>query len=178
MGATVLDELGAFFIIRYFHKDNVPWYNCFMGIELWIYVYYYSFILQNKRLLAFIRIFLWVFPVFWFVVVFIVFGLYKWNSYVAVMECIMTVFLSLCFYYQLLTAKKLAVLKTCPEFWIATGLVICYSCNLPFIGMFQFLTQNFRVLTTKLVGMIQILNILMYSMFTYAFLCRINTRKL
>src|ERR1700753_1543049 len=90
LGCTVLDELGARFLTRQLNISNVGWYNVFMGIEAWAYALYYSLILENRKLKTVIRLFLCLFPVFWFIVVFGIFGFSNWNSYLAVTGSLFT----------------------------------------------------------------------------------------
>lgn len=172
LGCMVVDELGALYLVKTFHISNLGWYNVFMGIEAWAYALYYSLILQNRRVKLIIRRFLFLFPIFWFIVVFKVFGIANWNSYLAVTGSLFTICLSIAYYYQLFTASDLIKLTESSEFWIATGLILCYSCSLPYTGMMNFLNKNFPVLSSQLLTMLQILNILMYSLFTYAFICK------
>ena len=148
-----------------------------MGIEAWAYALYYSLILENRKLKTVIRLFLYLFPVFWFIVVFGIFGFSNWNSYLAVTGSLFTICLSIAYYYQLFTASDLVKLTASSEFWIATGLILCYSCSLPYTGMMNFLNKNYPVLSRQLLTMLQILNILMYLFFTYAYICKILIRK-
>ena len=99
------------------------------------------------------------------------FGISSWNSYVYIVESLFTVCLAAAFYYQLFTAPTLIRLTTSPEFWIATGLIIFYTCNLPYLGMLNFITKDYLSLAKSLLMLLQILNIIMYSLFTLAFLC-------
>jgi hypothetical protein len=178
LGCTVLNELGAFVIPKYFHGSNVPWYNILMGIEFWLYAFYFGKILHRRWIQQVIKSFLFGFPIFWLIVVFWVFGIKSWNSYVAIAGSLFTVFLAVMFCYQLFTQRELVRLTVSSEFWIAVGLFIFYSCNLPYIGMLNYLVKNYLILAQKLLIVLQILNIAMYSTFTYAFLCRIRTAKL
>jgi hypothetical protein len=159
------------------HQSNVPLYNLFMLVEFWVYGYYYKCIIEPGRLKRLIRFYLWLFPVFWVVVVFFLFGLAKWNSYVAVGGSFFTICFSGGYYYQLFTQEELVRLDITPEFWIATGLIIFYACNLPYTGMLNFLVKNYLDLARNLLTVLDILNLVMYSLFIYAFLCRMIIKK-
>jgi hypothetical protein len=179
LGCTLLTEVFSVYGVKFFHlKSNVPYYNFFMLAEFWTYAFFYSLIIRIPWMKKVIIGFLWGFPLFWLIVVFFVFGLRTWNSYLFIVGGVFTVCFSFSFYYQLFTNPEDVDLKTCPEFWIATGLIIFYTCNLPYIGMLNFLVKNYLSLAKTFLVVLKILNILMYSLFTYAFLCRIPTKKL
>ena len=179
LGVTFLVECFAAYAVRAFHlHTNVPAYNIFMLLEFWIYAWYYRMIITARWMKKMITGFMWFFPVFWVIVVFVVFGLQKWNSYLVIAGSVFTICCSFVYYYQLFTNSEDISLKTCPEFWIATGMIIFYTCNLPYIGMLNFLIKNYMSLAKTFLVILKILNILMYSSFTYAFLCRMLTKKL
>jgi hypothetical protein len=152
-------------------RTNVPLYNCFMLVETMTYAWFFRAILTSRVLKGLIGGFLILFPIFWVIVVFFVFGIYRWNSYVAIIQSLFTVCVAAIFYYQLFTAPTLIRLTTSPEFWIATGLIIFYTCNLPYLGMLNFITKDYLSLAKSLLKLLQVLNIIMYSLFTLAYLC-------
>ena len=178
LGLTLAVECFAAYGVKAFHlHTNVPAYNIFMLVEFWVYGWYYRMIIRTPWMKKIIDWFLWLFPVFWIVVVFFVFGLQKWNSYLVIGGSLFTICFSFAFYYQLFTNPEDINLKTSPEFWIATGMIIFYTCNLPYIGMLNFLVKNYLPLAKTFLAVLKILNILMYSLFTYAYLCRTITKR-
>jgi hypothetical protein len=120
---------------------------------------------------------LWLFPIFWFVTVFFIFGFTTWNSYVIIVGATITVLLVLAYLYQLLQSEEVVVLKYSTEFWIAFGMLIFYTCQIPYFGVLNFLVKNYQPLTTSLLSVLQIVDSIMYLLFAYAFLCRINIKK-
>ena len=159
------------------HRSNVPLYNTFMLVEFWVYAFYFRWIILSTAIRKIINFFLLLFPIFWAIVVFGAFGIDKWNSYVAIIGSFFTICFSVSYYYQLFTQKDLVRLDITPEFWIATGLIIFYACNLPYVGMLNFLVKNYLLLARQLLTVLGILNIIMYSIFIYAFVCRIIIKK-
>lgn len=172
LGLDFLVEFSATVVVNLFHiRTNVPLYNCFMLVETMTYAWFFRTILTSRLLKGLIDSYLILFPIFWIIIVFFVFGISSWNSYVYIVESLFTVCLAAAFYYQLFTAPTLIRLTTSPEFWIATGLIIFYTCNLPYLGMLNFITKDYLSLAKSLLMLLQILNIIMYSLFTLAFLC-------
>jgi len=172
LGVTAFNEIGAWFIPAVLHKKNIAWYNIFMGIEFFMYGYYYYLLLQRKTIRKIIKGYLIAFPVFWYSVVFFVFGINEWNSYLAIAGSFVVICFSICFYYEIFTAAELIRLSKSTEFWIATALIIFYSCNMPYVGMLHFLVKNYLSLAAKIISFFQCLYIITYCMFIYAFIRR------
>lgn len=179
LGLDFLVEFFSTVIVHRFHlRTNVPLYNCFMLVEFWIYGWFFRTVLTSPLLKRLIGYYLVLLPVFWVIVVFFVFGLRQWNSYLAITGSLFTVSMAAAFYFQLFTAPELTRLTSSPEFWIATGLIILYTCDLPYLGTLNFMSREYLPLAKKLLFIIQLLNIIMYSLFTMGFLCRTSTMRL
>lgn len=172
LGVTALNEIGAWFIPAVLHKKNIAWYNVFMGVEFFMYGYYFYILTQRETIKKIIKSYLIVFPIFWYAVVFFVFGINEWNSYLAIAGSLAVVCFSVCFYYEIFKAPELVRLGTSTEFWIATALILFYSCNMPYVGMLNFLVKNYLPLAAKVISSFQILYIVTYCMFIYAFIRR------
>ena len=174
--ATVLSEL---FIAKLIHhlwpgKTNIPWYNIVLCVEFFVYALYYYCILGSTTLKRVVLGYLIALPACWFVLTFKVFELANWNSYIDIIGSLFTICLSVAFLFQLIGRPELVKLSRTPEFWIAVALILYYSGSLPFTGMLHFLTKEVRGLAKSFVTILQILNILLYSLICYAFLCKIN----
>ena len=91
---------------------------------------------------------------------------------------VFTIFFAIVYCYQLLNVEEPVMLRNCSEFWIAIGLVFFYICSVPYMGMYRFIAEYHTDLARLLWIPLQISNIVMYSLFTYAFLCQLtNIRK-
>ena len=179
LGCDFLVEVSCNFLVRPLHfHSNVPLYNIFMIVEFWTYGWFFSRLLDSPVLKKFIGYYLVLLPIYWVIVVFVVFGIGNWNSYMSITGSLFTVCMAAAFYYQLFTAPSLIRLTGSTEFWIATALIVFYACNLPYLGMLNFITVKYRPLAQQLLLVLQFLNIIMYSLFTIGFLCRIRTMKL
>lgn len=171
---TLINECLANFFLSFLHlQSRNPVYNIFMLIEFWAYAFYYRFIIRNKILQKVIIAFLILFPLFWYTTVFYLFdGLEYWNSYLILVGFSFTILWSVAYCYQLFTSAELIKFRNQSEFWIAIGLLIFYTCNLPYLGMYNFLATNYSELAQQLKKVLQPTNCLMYSFFIYAYLCR------
>ena len=117
------------------------------------------------------------YPVFWAVTNFMVFGLCHWNSRVSVVGDVAVVCLASVYYRELFVSDDLVSLKRSPEFWITSGAFIFSCCEIPITGLINYFSKNYD---EKLLGNLYIvldsLNILLYSMIAYAFICPLLTR--
>lgn len=181
LGFTALTEVAAIAIVhKYIHwinGKNYFIYNSFIIIEFVIYAAFYYQISLYAKVRKLILLLTSVYILFWYFSVFWINGFYKWNSYVITVEGIFAVFCAITYLNQILKSDKLIRLYSHPEFWIATGMLIFYSCQAPFFGMLNYLVKNYRVLSTALLNVVDVLNILMYLIFTYAFLCPLIHKK-
>lgn len=123
---------------------------------------------QMKRI---INAFLFLFPVFWLVTTLSEFKLTGWNSYAVMTGDLFIVCSCAVFLYRLFRSENNVNLWFFPEFWIAAGSIIYFSCELPITGMLNFMAENHEAQALMLREVLGALNIIMYSAFTYAFLC-------
>jgi len=178
LGCDLIIEIAANYLLKPLHlHSNNGLYNVAMLIEFWGYAYYYSYVIQSRLVKKIISVYLVLFPVIWVVLVFLVQSFNFWNSYLSVIGSLVLIILSACMYYQIFTADKLIKLTTSFGFWIATGLIIFYSCNFVYLGMLNYLSIKYRGLASNLLQLLQVLNIVYYAIVLYAFICLWNSTK-
>lgn len=174
LGLTVCHEYFQRFIngpVLHIHH-NTHLYNTFALIEFWGFSYYYLMLAKTKVEKYIIRGFLMLYPVVWYILVVQVIGILVWNSYIEVIGSVFIAYLSMYYYCKLLMSDEIIYLNKTPEFWIATGMIFFYTCNLPYFGSLRYLMANYGRLAEKLLSVLLILNIVMYSLFIYAYLCQ------
>lgn len=179
---TFINECIAFWGPAFFKlSSNIKVYNIYLPIEFAFYCVYFIYIIKFKWFKVLGVVFLIVFLIFWYITAFEIFQFHNWNSYINTVESVLLIFMVTVYYYQLFIVSPLMYIKKHSEFWIATGLLIYCSCTLPLTGILNYLLSNYSAyesLAVSLVIILQIFNIILYSLIAYAFLCRINTRKL
>jgi hypothetical protein len=159
------------------HLSNIAVYNLGLLPEFILYGFYFGLILKYNWVRTFIPLYLFSLLLCWFVSTVLVIGIGRWNAYFSIAGSLFTVAFSIVYYYQMFTASELVPLRTSFEFWIATALILFFTCTLPYFGMLHYLTVIFRPLAKRGFSPLQLINIIFYSIVTYAFLCRINIRK-
>jgi len=177
---TLLFELSVFFFKQEvgYKGNTLPQYNFFILLEFMFYTYFFKQIIKNVYVLKGINLFLLMFPVLWYIFSFYCFNILQWSSYAFVFGGTFMIFFALIYCYEKLTSEETTSLFNEGEFWIAIGLIVYYTCVVPYMGMFHYLTENYEQLAVKLKKLNLITNILMYCLFAYAFICRtIKTEK-
>ena len=170
LGLTSLVELLSGILI-YLRINNWWLYNLFMVVEFPAYAWFYLQIIGQKRLRAIIWFFLVIFPIFWLVIVWKL-GLTTWSGVTITAGSFFSALFALMYLYRIVTAPEIMSLRTLPEFWIATGMLIFYLGSFAFFGMLNVILKHFEV-AERLLAVYQLLDILMYGLFRYGFLCRI-----
>lgn len=178
LGLTFFIEVLTLVMINLLYVRSTQWvYNLFVPIELVAYGYFYLLLLKKKWLKRLTLAISIVFPIAGLVTTFTVFHFYTWNSYQAIGSALFSIVFAVSYYYELFVSTEEFKLKNKPEFWIATGMIIFYSCQLPFLGTLNYLVKVSMELANTFLDVLDYIDILMYLIFCYAFLCRINTRK-
>lgn len=162
-------------------KRNVhPQYNVFLLVEFLFYAYFFKQVIRHGKIKSIISWFLVLFPVAWYVLVFCVGSILNWNSYMFLVGATFMVILCAAYFYEFFNSEEITVASKNGVFWIVTGLFSFYACAIPYMGMYNFLMNGYSELAIKLKVLLQISNIILYSLMGYAFLCQrktINTRK-
>lgn len=174
LGVAIITECLARPFIEYLplKNNNNPIYNSYILLECTTYLYFFYKILLSTFIKKLIKITILILVAFWVISTFYIFNFYTWNSYFVLIESLVLVLAASAYYYELFTSKILITLKTHPEFWIATGMLIYYSCNMPYLGTLNYLTKHYKSLSSDLLILLNIFNILMYLLFSYAFICK------
>lgn len=175
---TCLVELSVACLQKYLPDGNLQLYNFFMLVEFLWYAYYFRRIIRFRIVKRSIDVFLFLYPVIWYFIVFFIYRVDEWNSLVFVLGATFTIYISILYCYQSFIAEEIIQYRYYSEFWIAVGLMIFYASATPYMGMFNLLTREYKELALLLKTFLRISNIIMYSLFLYAYVCQmISTRK-
>jgi hypothetical protein len=178
LGLTFVVEFFATIVVRVLHQRNNFWiYNAFTLLEFWAYGYFFYRVIQIKILRRIIFLFLLIYPIFWCVTIFFLFGFNIWNSYVLTVGSFFSVVFVIMYYYQVIANQEIQSVQNLPEFYIAAGILIFYLAALPYFGTLNYLMSHSRTMATTLLKVLKILDTLMYALFSYGFLCQIVTPK-
>ncbi|OJY88182.1 MAG: hypothetical protein BGP13_06465 [Sphingobacteriales bacterium 40-81] len=135
-------------------------------------------VIRNKRMRSFLLFVSWLYPLF--VIINIFFLQPRKDQFVSISYATGTliIVLSTIFYfYELFTSDKYINLARDPFFWICSGLLFFYSCGFPLFALNNFLSSSSNIFIKNYTSIISLLNILLYSSFIIASLCRIRIRN-
>lgn len=169
---TFFVECAAFSAHLIHLPNNFDIYNLFRPIEFALYGWYFYKVIRFYWFRSLLFPMLIFYACFSYFSAFQIFHFAHWNSYGSLLEAIGIISLCIIYYYQLFVLSPLTSLRFHSGFWIATGLMFFYACSLPYTGMLNFLVTNstkYYQLAEALVIIFQIFNIILYSVFTYAF---------
>jgi len=92
--------------------------------------------------------------------------------------CLLIVGVCVYYFLELFQLPKSINLLREPAFWICSGLLFFYSCSFPLFGLTNYLYRASGIILRNLSSVLIIMNILLYALFTIAFLCRLRLRRL
>lgn len=175
LGLSLFVEIFALYLISRGGKNYIL-YSFFGAIEFAFYLYILSFIIQNLLTRKIIRYIL----VFNFLVSLSnIFFIQKdrFNSITYSLGCLLIVFFCIYYFFELFRYPKSIKLSTEPAFWICSGLLFYYCCSFPLLGLTSLLSLFSQTLLRNIYLLLNVMNFLLYTSFTVAFLCRIRIRK-
>jgi hypothetical protein len=153
-------------------KSNLWIYNAFTIIRyliLMLFFYRLIYFPIIKKMIFWLSIPLMIFFIINYSVIQKPFAV---NSYTLILTNIVIICTVLFFFKQLLDDKKIIPLTSSTEVWIAVGILLYYSGSLPlFISFNRLINSNLELLSAFLL-INDSLNLIMYSLFFIAYLCR------
>lgn len=171
---TVLVEWGVYLTTRAFGSFNNHWiYNIFILIEFLFYYVLYGQLLMGEKIKRFIQ---WWIPVFILLAVlnWVFFqGFLRYDTYTVMLGSFVLLVLVFFFFNELmLSAERISLLRY-PPFWISIGLLTFYSGQFITLAFFEYMirTNNFSFATVLNFSM-RYLNVILYTCYIVAFLCK------
>lgn len=160
----------------YIGGSNQNLYNYFTTFEFCFYQLILSYIITNHRIKkAIIYILIFYLPLTLINILLIQRG--KFHSITYSVGCLLIVIFCIYYFFELFRLPNSINLKKEPSFWVCSGLLFYYCCSLPLFGAINFFSQIPKFLLDNMQIIVNIMNILLYTSFTIAFLCRLRIPK-
>lgn len=105
-------------------------------------------------------------------------GFFKFQTLTITIESVLFVFISLIYFYLLIKQKDPINLNIHPQFWWITGVLFYYFGSTVYNLFIYFLYKNFPKAYDILIYIMLGLNLLLYSIWIYSFICNSRQRKL
>ncbi|MCW3118616.1 MAG: hypothetical protein JWM28_2698 [Chitinophagaceae bacterium] len=172
---TIIVEILSLYL---WNNDIVTYkiYNFFTAFEFCFYLFILKKIINSLRVRKIIAYS--IFP--YFAVSFINILFFQKDSFHSItysLGCLLIVTYSVYYFFELFQSPKSIRLTNEPSFWICSGLLFYYCCSFPFLGLTSLLSTMPKILLYNVQNILVAINILLYSSFTIAFLCKIQIRK-
>lgn len=159
--------------MRLRHQSNIMVYNAFLMIECAVMNYFFYHLVKGdhniKKLLSG-----WftVFLLFYFIELYVK----HINAYVSASSTLMSVELilvSVYYYYRLLKEEKFRQLSKDASFWWVNGTICFYFAGMACNIFFKYLLhEKAEVTSSANYILFSILNVILYSCWSYSFICR------
>lgn len=172
---TILVELIAAYLYS-LQAPSTVLYNYFGVLEFTFYFYLLFNLIETRRFRKVIKIIGFVYPVLCTINIL----LNKKDEFISVtyaVGALLVALMSMVYFYELFSSKKSVVLQREPAFWICSALLFFYCCTFPYFALTNYRYSLSTKAATTLLSLMDIMNCLLYSLFTIAFLCRIRVRK-
>jgi len=157
--------------------SNLSVYNSAMLVQFMLLANYHRMVLEKRWIKATLTGVLIVFPLVWCYTQHFVFKWVAWNSHIFLLGASTTALSAIAVYVQLFMKADLVKLNKQPSFWVATGMLLFYSVNIPYLGLLNSFTLKNESLAITLKMILQALNVIMYATISYSFLCNKNIKK-
>jgi len=151
-------------------------YNLFSGFEFSFYLFFFTYIV-NKGLKKRLYIIIPFYMVITLLNIFYLQGKTGFHTYTYMLGCILIAISSISYFFSLFRFPDTGSLVKNPFFWIGIALLFYYTCSFSLYGLQNFIIDNTTYYDTVLTVAGDLLNVLLYTLFSIGFLCRINIRK-
>ncbi|HZI25859.1 MAG TPA: hypothetical protein VFD46_12325 [Chryseolinea sp.] len=167
IGHVTKDEIDNYWLYNIFH---------FFYYTYLAYIFYHQ--LNSERIKIFIAVFFVAFFAFAIYNTLFIQGLFSLQTYTMVIGGAF-IFLLAGFYFWELIISEGESLTRDPFFWLSLGLIIYFGGTIPFLGMFNYLRENFYEFTVFYHRNISnAFSILLNILIVVAFLCKRSSPKL
>lgn len=172
---TIIIEIAGILLTKK-KVDSIPMYNVFTTFEFIFYLYILRSIIYNIKVKKIILWLMAMYPVLVFINrMFFQKNTFHTNTYS--LGCLLIVGACIYYFYEIFQTTHSVNLVKEPAFWICSGLLFFYTCSFPLFGLWNHLHGLPRIILRNLAAVMQFLNVLLYSLFSIAFLCRIRIQK-
>ena len=157
-------------------KSNVVLYNYFGLFAFLFYFLMLHEIIKSRKAKNIIKAIGVLYPIL-FVINICFFQRMGFASITYSLGCLLVAAICIYYFYELFQLPNSVDLAREPAFWCCVGLLFFYCCTFPFFGMANLMNDFPKIIMGNILVLLNLMNVLLYSLFTIAFLCRIRIRK-
>lgn len=163
--------------VWYIGGNTVRMYNFFSFFEFIFYLFIFYKIIRTPKAKKVIVIAGVAFAVTDLINIFFLQGIDRFHTVTYSLGCLLIIAFSIFYFFELFRLPKFISLTREPAFWIVSGLLFFYCCSFPYFALSGLLEGVAPFIMNNFDKIISILNTLLYSLFTIAFICRIKVRS-
>lgn len=159
------------------HHNNVLLYNL---VSIGEFLFYFFFYYSVYRVSSAKKAMLFLMPVYLvaaLVNIFFIQGKDSFHTYGYMAGCLFVIAGSIYYFLELFRYPQSGSIVRDPAFWIASALLFYYTCVLPVFGILNYISSKSVRVNNILIFINEVSNIILYSLFTLAFLCKLSFRK-
>lgn len=164
-------------VIAYRGGNTTTLYNIFSAIEFIFYFWMFSNIIHHATIKKILRICVLAYPLVFIINKTFIQKGEQYHTYTAGLGSFLIVLAAVYYFFELFQSEKSVDLVREPAFWISSGLLFFYSCSFPLFSLVSHFYSPSNKIINYLASLSSLLNILLYSSFIIAFLCRVRIRK-
>lgn len=173
-----VEILGLLFTVYLKRELNVILYNNYLTLEFCFYLYLIRSFVRKKIIKM------------WLIIVIVIYGLLGFTNNVLLqgksgsfssmsysLGCFFIISFLLYYFYELMLYPSSTTLKNQPSFWVCSGLLFFYTSTFAVFGLTNFISHLPNIVYNGISIFITITNIVLYSMFSIAFVCQTQIQK-
>jgi hypothetical protein len=160
-----------------YNASNLWLYNFYLIPQYLFYLYFFYKMLNRTGAKKVIRVTAVLYAILATVNYCLVQGPHAINSYTIIMAYLTVISFSVLFFNQTVNTKEVFKLNASPAIWITAGIFFFHFCSLPCFIFSNYLNINNPALSLSLFYAIQFFNIVTYTFYLIAFLCRPHLQK-
>ncbi|HEY4150067.1 MAG TPA: hypothetical protein VGM41_14105 [Chitinophagaceae bacterium] len=159
------------------HHSNVFLYNMLTVMEFGFFYFFFYSVYRGalvKKIVAIITILYLAGTLF---NIFFIQGRHVFHTYSFMVGCLLVIAGSIYYFLQMFRYPQPGSILREPAFWITAGLLFYYACVLPIYGVLNYIASISPRINHTLAMILNLMVYILYSLFTLAFLCKVNFRK-
>ena len=158
------------------NMNNVAFYNFFSAFEFCFYLFVIGSVVTRKLAKQIILILIILYSIFSIINILFIQGINIFHTVSYTVGCLLVALCCIYYFLELFRNPKSENLFYQPTFWICAGLLFYYCCTFPLFALLNHWQNISPVIQQNFAQIIWILNMILYSLFAFAFLCS-KTRK-
>jgi hypothetical protein len=158
-------------------RDNTLVYNCFSVVEFIFYFFVLHEVIHSKKAKKIIFHIAWIYVASVILNFIFIQKITEFSTTTYALGCLIIVAICIYYFLELFQLPSSVNLLRQPSFWICSSLLFFYACSFPIFGFAKYINSLPSILVGHLSGILNLLNVFLYSSFTIAFLCRARMKK-